>query len=114
MHQNKIIFPKSYIYIITLEYGTTKPEFVDFISKKSHIGSENLSLFLHPVIRVFNNNNNNLLSQFEEPFFISLYQNYLDIKELVDIYHFDENIIAEFTLTKDYYDKFIRILKSYK
>jgi len=109
----KIIFPKSYIYIITLEYGD-KPDFVDFISKKSYIGSENLSLFLHPVIRVFNNNNNNLLKQFNNNFFISLYKNYLNIEELIDIHHFDENIIAEFTSTKDYYNKFIRILKSHK
>ena len=108
----KIIFPKSYIYIITLEYSNKKLEIVDIDDKKSYIGSENLALFLHPIIRVFNNFNNNFLSKFNETYFISSNKNYLSIEELVD--HFDENIIAEFTLQKDYYDKFIRILKSYK
>jgi hypothetical protein len=110
---NKILIPNTYIYIITLEYGDTKPDIVDFINKLSNIGSENLSLFLHPIIRIFNNFNNKFIYNLNSPYFISLPNNYLNIEELVDIHHFDENIIAEFTSKKIYFDKFIRLIKSY-
>ena len=109
----KIVIPNTYIFIITLEYGNKLPDSVDFINKLSNIGSENLSLFLHPVIRIFNNFDNTILLNFNNTYFISLPDNYINIEELVDIQHFDENLIAEFTSKKIYFDKFIRLIKSY-
>jgi len=75
-------------FILTLEYSDIKDYDLRTIgNKKSNIGTESKSSFLHPVIYIYNK-----------------------YCEIIDIIHFDENLILDFTNKKLYFDKIRRTL----
>ena len=74
--------------MLTLEYSDEKNFDLRTIgTKKSDIGSESKSTFLHPIITVYNNFCN-----------------------VIDIIHFDENLILDFTNRNLYFNKIRRTL----
>ena len=78
-----------YTFIIKLQYGKSTNTITDLPTKKSFIGSESNATYLHPVITVKQNN------------------------MLIEIIHFDEHLFAEFTNRSIWYDRIIRLIKSY-
>ena len=75
-------------FMLTLEYSDEKNFDLRTIgTKKSDIGSESKSTFLHPIITVYNNFCN-----------------------VIDIIHFDENLILDFTNRNLYFNKIRRTL----
>jgi hypothetical protein len=76
---------------LTLEYGDKVTDILNIGRKVSNIGTESKSTLIHPVLKIFNSNNNTI----------------------IDIIHFDEDLFAEFYDSNKYLNKFFRILKSY-
>lgn len=78
-------------FILTLEYGRSEvTNLYDLGVYKSGTGYENYSSLLHPVLRILTNTN-----------------------ELVDVIHFDEDLVADFSSETKYFNKFLRIFKIY-
>ena len=78
-------------FILTLEYGRTEvTDIYNLGISTTSIGYENLSNLLHPVLRIINNKN-----------------------EMIDMIHFSEETIADFSSDIQYFNKFLRIFKLY-
>ena len=79
-----------YYFYIKLQYGNPSDNINELPTKKSKIGYESNSSFLHPVIIVMKND------------------------ELVEIVHFDEELFAEFEKKTTWHDRIFKLLNSYK
>jgi hypothetical protein len=77
-------------FILKLDYGDVITNILSFDKQFSSLGNENYSTFLHPIIKITDNKNNT-----------------------IDIVHFIEDLYANFYDKKHYFDKFIRLFKSY-
>jgi hypothetical protein len=78
-----------YMFYIQLKYGASTNDIRELPTKKTSIGYESNASFIHPVIVVKKNN------------------------ILIEILHLDEDIFAEFTCKSIWYDRIVRLLKSY-
>jgi hypothetical protein len=77
-------------YSVTLEFGTEKIEkYKELDNANPGLGNENKSILLHPVLRIVN------------PF----------KNDVIDIYHFAEDLFANFTDKTVYLEKLMRILR---
>ena len=88
--RSKIIDPTiNYYFVLTLEFGKEKsPNMYNLGLKISDVGTESKSTLLHPIITIYNKE-----------------------KTLVDIIHFDEDLLANFTNKEHYCDKLDRVLQ---
>ena len=78
-------------FILTLDYGKTEVTNIYELGKyKSGIGYENMSSLLHPILKIISNKN-----------------------EIIDIIHFDEDLVADFSSEIKYFNRFLRIFKIY-
>ena len=85
------LFSKHDFYLLlSFEYGGVVTNIREFGDKNSRIGRENYSTLLHPVIKVYDK-----------------------MKMFIDEIHFDEDILANFTDTAKYKDKFLRTIKMF-
>lgn len=87
-YKDKII-----LFSLTLDYGHRETDMAILGIKLSSLGNESASTFLHPIIKIYQIEN-------EE-------------KILLDIVHFDEDLFAKFLSKSMYYDKLVRLLNSY-
>jgi hypothetical protein len=95
MHNIKITILTAIFGMITLEYGIQKETLIEAIgTKKSHLGSESSSVFLHPILRFYNKECISYLSN-NLTFFPS-YKSLNSMKGLIDEFHLDENLLADF------------------
>jgi thioredoxin reductase len=78
-----------YMFYIQLQYGNSTNDIRELPTKKTNIGYESHASFIHPVIVVKKNN------------------------ILIEQIHFNEDIFAEFLYKPMWYDRIIRLLKSY-
>lgn len=78
-----------YIFYIYLKYGNFTNDIRELPTRKTSIGFESQATFLHPVIIIKKN----------------------DI--VIEIIHFDEDLFAEFRYKSQWYDRIVRLLKSY-
>ena len=79
-----------FYFLLSFEYGGVVTNITEFGHKNSRIGRENYSTLLHPIIRVYDK-----------------------MKMFIDEIHFDEDILANFTDTAKYKDKFLRTIKMF-
>jgi thioredoxin reductase len=87
------IITGKYSFLLTLEYGEERiTDIYKFGQKVSDLGTESKSTLLHPVLRIFEQG---------------------DRKRLIDIVHFDEDLLANYTFQEKYADKFERTLRGY-
>lgn len=111
IHNSKIYLPNTHIFILTLEYGNNIESDLHIIgSKPTFIGTESKSILLHPVLRIYNNKYNNLDTH------TLFYPSYISLQNepsLVDIIHFDEDLLTDFTNKNVYLEKLFKILKGY-
>lgn len=108
---NKINIPKSFLFILTLEYGNKIETDIKSLGQStSAIGTESNSLLLHPILRIFNNKHNEFGNQ---SYFYPSYDTIQLSPGLTDIIHFDEDILGNFTNKEIYLEKFYRHLCSY-
>lgn len=78
-------------FVLTLEYGSKNITDVYQLGLKfSVLGKESMSSLLHPVLKIFNQKH-----------------------EIIDIFHFDEDLFAEFTDINLYNKRFASIIKGY-
>lgn len=77
-------------FILTFEYGPKVTNILQFGDKLSRLGKEGNSVLLHPVLKVYDGQ-----------------------RVLLDEIHFDEDILAKFTGTQKYVDKFLRTFKMF-
>ena len=79
--------------VLSLDYNHDK--YVNTVSeigiRQSRIGSEANAKLIHPIIKVYNSNT----------------------KELIEVMHLDEELLAEFNRHQIYHDRIFRFLKSY-
>ena len=79
-----------YSFLLMLEYGKDiLTDIYEFGEKRSGVGTECKSTLLHPVLRIF------------------------DKSQLIDIVHFDEDLLANYRFKEKYGEKFERTLKAY-
>jgi hypothetical protein len=78
-----------YMFYIKLQYGASTNDIRELPTQKTSIGYESNASFIHPVIIVKKKN------------------------ILIEVIHFDEDIFAEFTCKTIWYDRIVRLLKSY-
>ena len=84
---------ETYSFLLSLEYGEDRVTDIYKLGQKvSDIGTEGKSTLLHPVLRIFEHNED---------------------KRLLDIVHFDEDLLANYTFQQKYGDKFERTLRAY-
>lgn len=107
---SKIYLPTTYIFILTLEYGIIESDLRKIGSKPTLIGSESKAILLHPVLRIYNNKYNDLN---HDALFYPSYTSLGNKVSLVDIIHFDEDLLTNFTNKKIYLEKLFKILKGY-
>jgi thioredoxin reductase len=88
--------PNQIIFLLMLVYGEPVTEIGNLGRKKSGIGSEEQARLLHPVIRVIR----------ESP-------EKGGEKELIDDFHLDEDLIANFTKKEIYYDRLVRFFAGF-
>ena len=95
--------------ILTLEYGRDKePSLTKLGGKKSSIGTESSSDFLHPVVRIYDDKYNKSIKEVFYPSYRSLHNN----PGLLDELHMDENLLADFSGVY-YIQKIKNIISSY-
>jgi len=102
VHMNKYLFdmdplpPNTHVFMLSLEYGNKKhiTDIYELGVRVSGLGNENDATLLHPVLRVF--------KEMED-----------DHKILVDAFHFDEDLFANFTFKDKYGEKLSRILRMF-
>lgn len=83
----------SFSFLLSLEYGEDRiTDIYKMGQKVSDLGTESKSTLLHPVLRIFEHR---------------------ESKKLVDIVHFDEDLLANYTFPEKYGDKFERVLRAY-
>ena len=87
---SKLFMNHDYYFVLSFEYGGTITNITQLGDKISRTGREIFSTLLHPVIRVYNGK-----------------------KTFIDEIHFDEDILANFTDTTKYKDKFLRTIKMF-
>jgi hypothetical protein len=87
---NKFL-PKEIVYFkIILDYGEMVTNINELGNKKSDIGNEGDSNLIHPIIIVYNN-----------------------IHDEIDIIHLDESLYSEYNAPNKYYNRIVRLFKSY-
>jgi thioredoxin reductase len=108
---SKIYLPNTHIFILTLEYGDNLESDLRIIgSRPTFIGTESKAILLHPVLRIYNNKYNDLNSN---TLFYPSYTSLKNKSSLVDIIHFDEDLLTDFTNKEVYLEKLFKILKGY-
>jgi len=111
LSNTKIQLTNTYIFILTLEYGNhTESDLKKIGSAQSELGSESKAVLLHPVLRVFDNKNNKFGNNY---IFYPSHNNILNQPGLVEIFHFDEDLITNFTNKEKYLKKIFKRIKSY-
>lgn len=91
IREKYIPFDSDFGFFLTLEYGRkTVTDINDIGRKVSEVGTESNSTLLHPVLTV-------------------IYKN----MEILDRFHFDEDLFANYEDKSQYYYKFVRILKMF-
>lgn len=111
LSNTKIKLTNTYIFILTLEYGNhTESDLKKIGSAQSELGSESKAVLLHPVLRVFDNKNNKFGNNY---IFYPSQNNILNQPGLVEIFHFDEDLITNFTNKEKYLKKLFKRIKSY-
>jgi hypothetical protein len=93
MTRNKEIENNNIYFVLTLEYGDKVYNINEIGKKFSNIGSESKSKLIHPIIKVYNPN--------------------LEINNIMDIQHFDEDLFAEFYDKEKYVYKLFRYIRSF-
>ena len=110
-NNDKITLPSTNIFILTLEYGNDLQTDIKKIgSRTTSVGSENKALLIHPVLRIYNNKSNTFGSNHS---FYPSYDTLSQEPELIDIIHFDEDLLTNFTNKDIYLQKFFKIIKGY-
>ncbi len=108
---SKIYLPNTYIFVITLEYGKRIESDLKLIgTRTTSIGTESGSLLLHPVLRVYKNEEKIFN---DEDIFYPNYENLIKVSFVSDIVHFDEDLLTDFTNDVKYKNRFYRIIKGY-
>lgn len=108
---SKIDIPNTFIFVLTLEYGYKVESDLKLIGKRTtDIGTESNAILLHPILRIFNNANKDF-GKYKD--FYPTYDNLKLISNLVNIIHFDEDLLTNFTNKQIYLEKFFRIINSY-
>lgn len=109
---NNIKLPKNEIFILTLEYNKEyETDLRELGLYTGGLGNENKSRLLHPVVRIFDNKDNKMLSLKDDFFIVN--NGYDDFNFVDDIYHLDEDLLVNFKNDKKYYQRFIKILNAY-
>ena len=111
LSNTKIKLANTYIFILTLEYGKQDANLKTIGSAQTKLGSESNAVLLHPVLRVFDNKNNTFGNN---NIFHPSYNNILNEPDLVELFHFDENLLANFTNKETYLKKIFKRIKMYK
>jgi hypothetical protein len=88
--------PNQLIFLLMLEYGKPVTDIRDLAKKESGIGSEEQARLLHPSIQVFT-------ETAEEG----------GEKKLIDDFHLDEDLVANFTRKDLYYDRLVRFFAGF-
>ena len=82
--------PYNFQFSVKLDYGPVINDITMFDKHFSSLGNESKSTFLHPVLKIEDSKHT-----------------------LIDIVHFNENLFAEFTNKAEFFEKFVRTIKSY-
>jgi thioredoxin reductase len=108
---SKIYLPNGYIFILTLEYGTKiECDLRKIGSRTTNYGTESSSILLHPVLRIYKHDTQEF-SHFDV--FHPNYSNLLQVSSILEIIHFDEELLTDFSNEIKYYGRFYKTLKGY-